>query len=155
MPLFAICLGKMLFILNPTIYTDDYIKSESDKYCLYMVYIGIGMMISGFLNKFSFGVVGENVTLRVRKLLYSRIIEKPLGWFDKKENAPGILTTTMASDVQVLNGVSVEGIATVFDALCALGVGIAIGFIFSWKETLVCLACTPFIMMAGAMSVKF
>lgn len=114
-----------------------------------------GILIAVFLNKSSFGVVGENVTMRVRKLLYSKILEKNLGWFDEKDNAPGILTASMASDVQVLNGVSAEGLASTLDALCALGVGIGIGFYYSWKETLVCFACLPFMIFGGAMNIKF
>jgi ATP-binding cassette subfamily B (MDR/TAP) protein 1 len=64
-----------------------------------MVYLACGIFFAGFLNKFTFGVVGENVTLRMRQVLYGSILEKNLGWFDEKENTPGVMSATMASDV--------------------------------------------------------
>jgi hypothetical protein len=43
-------------------------------------------------------MIGENVTLKIRADLYRNIINKDLGWFDDKDNAPGVLSSTMASD---------------------------------------------------------
>lgn len=54
-----------------------------------------------------------------------------------------------------MNGVSAEGLAASLDAMCALGVGLGIGFYYSWKETLVALACTPFMILGGTMNIKF
>jgi len=42
-----------------------------------------------FIQKFSFGRIGETVTLRIRRNLYSSILSKHIGWFDAKENSPG------------------------------------------------------------------
>ena len=53
--------------------------------------------------------VSENITSSVRKDLYTSIIHKDIGWHDHRENSSGIMTGTLASDVQLLNGVSSEG----------------------------------------------
>jgi ABC-type multidrug transport system fused ATPase/permease subunit len=37
----------------------------------------------------------------------------------------------------------------------ALVCGIAIGFSYSWKVSLVCLGCTPFMMLGGFINAKF
>jgi hypothetical protein len=36
--------------------------------------------------------------MKIRKQLYSKILSKHMGWFDEKENTPGVLSATMASD---------------------------------------------------------
>jgi hypothetical protein len=36
--------------------------------------------------------------MNMRQALYSAIVKKNIGWFDKRENAPGILTSTLASE---------------------------------------------------------
>jgi ATP-binding cassette, subfamily B (MDR/TAP), member 1 len=54
--------------------------------------------VTGFGSKFSFGMIGENVAMRVRKELYSFILKKHIGWFDDKLNAPGVISASMASD---------------------------------------------------------
>lgn len=53
---------------------------------------------TGTLRIVSFGVIAENVTLQIRRLLYQSIIRKHVGWFDEKDNAPGVITSSMASD---------------------------------------------------------
>lgn len=74
---------------------------------------------------------------------------KSIGWFDLKENAPGVLTSTLASEVQTLNGASTEGASVIAESFFALVAGLIIGFCYSWKITLVCLGCTPFLAAAG------
>ena len=63
-----------------------------------MLIFSVCSFIASFSQKFSFGVIGENVTLNIRRTLYRRIIEKHQGWFDERDNAPGVLTSTLSSD---------------------------------------------------------
>ena len=69
--------------------------------CAIFVSKSIGQV---FLSK-----VSENITSSVRRDLYASIIHKDIGWHDHRENSSGIMTGTLASDVQLLNGVSSEG----------------------------------------------
>jgi ATP-binding cassette subfamily B (MDR/TAP) protein 1 len=78
-----------------------------------------------------------------------------MGWFDKRENAPGVLTSILASDVQTLNGASTEGAAVICESMFALIVGIILGLIFNWKIALVALGVTPIMMLGGFINSKF
>lgn len=100
LPIFGILLGKMLFILQyvPFVNPLDKIRSDSDFYCLMMFLASITAFFTALSQKFSFGVIGENVTLKIRKQLYTSILMKHMGWFDEKNNSPGVLSATMASD---------------------------------------------------------
>jgi len=53
--------------------------------------------------------VAENVIAGVRTDLYNSIVRKNIGWHDDRMNSAGVMTATLASDVQLLNGVSAEG----------------------------------------------
>ena len=76
----------------------DELRSESNKWCLLIFIAGIVSFFIVFLGKFSFGVVGENITLKMRHLLYTAIVKKHLGWFDIRDNAPGVLTSILANE---------------------------------------------------------
>ena len=78
-----------------------------------------------------------------------------MGWFDDKNNSPGVLSATMASDAQTVNGVSAEGLASTLEAGFATLVGVVIGFIYNWEISLVCLACVPFMILGSIMNIKF
>jgi ATP-binding cassette subfamily B (MDR/TAP) protein 1 len=120
-----------------------------------MFLVSCAAFFTGFSQKFSFGVIGENVTLKIRQQLYSAILQKNIGWFDDKENAPGVLSATMASDAQTINGVSAEGLASSLEAMFAVLGGTVIGFIYNWQISLVCLGCVPFMILGSIMNVKF
>lgn len=69
LPVFGIFLGKMLFVLQyvPFVNPLDKIRSDSDFYSLMMMLCAIASFFTGFSQKFSFGVIGENVTLKIRQ----------------------------------------------------------------------------------------
>ena len=96
MPVFAIILVEVLFNLSG----DNYgrIREKADFYCLMFALCGVASALSVFGHKFIFGILGEAVTLKIRKQLYGRILQKHIGYFDEKDNAPGNLSSTMASD---------------------------------------------------------
>lgn len=98
--------------------------------------------------------MAENITLNMRSNLYRAIVKKDIGWFDNRENAPGVLTNVLASEVQKLNGASSEGVAVMVESTFSLLVGLVLGFIFTWRLSLVALACVPFMMFGGAMNSK-
>jgi len=65
-------------------------------YVLLMIAVATGTFVCMSLRGISFGILGENVTLTVRKLLYTKILEKNIGFFDDRDNNPSVLTATMA-----------------------------------------------------------
>ena len=73
--------------------------------------MGGSVIVGQFLSNYSFGTLGENVTLNVRRLLYSHILEMNIGWFDDKEHGSSVLTSAMAEDTAIINGVGAESIA--------------------------------------------
>lgn len=78
-----------------------------------------------------------------------------MGWFDDKNNSPGVLSATMASDAQTINGVSAEGLASTLEGMFAVLTGVVVGFIYNWKMSAVCLACVPFMILGSIMNIKF
>jgi ATP-binding cassette subfamily B (MDR/TAP) protein 1 len=61
-----------------------------------MTGIALLSFLSGMIQKISFGWLGENVTLKIRKDLYMNILQKNIGWFDERENGSSVLTSAMA-----------------------------------------------------------
>jgi ATP-binding cassette subfamily B (MDR/TAP) protein 1 len=75
-----------------------------------MIIIALVCFISMGSTKKCFGTLGNNVTLEVRKLLYKKILEKNIGFFDHPENGTSVLTSSMSSDTHLVNGVGSESI---------------------------------------------
>ena len=81
-------------------------------------------------------------------------MRKHVGWHDDQNNAGGILSTTLASDVQQLNAVSTEGLATAAESMSSLLGGIIFAFIFSWKVALIAIGIAPFMMVGAVIGAK-
>lgn len=91
----------------------------------------------------------------MRSTLYKGFLTKHVGWFDNRDNAPGILTSALANDASTLNGASTEGLAVIMEAAFALLVGMAIGFSYDWRVALVAVACTPFMAVGAFIQGRF
>ena len=120
------------YIPMVTCYPASWVEDEVKKYSLYMVIVAVATFTSGFVNKWAFGNLGQNVTLGIRNFLYNNILQKHMGFFDDRANATGVLTSAMAKDTSVINGVSAESLGPVVESVCALAAGVGIGFYYCW-----------------------
>lgn len=78
-------------------------------WCITMIVASVVIMFSKGFGDTMFKKVSNNMVTNVRKDLYESILRKDIGWHDDRDNSAGILTGTLASDVQLLAGVSAEG----------------------------------------------
>ena len=66
-PVFAIVFVKMIFGLSVNqLHPLDQVRGDADFYCLMIFIIAICAFFFGLISKFSFGLIGENVTLKIR-----------------------------------------------------------------------------------------
>lgn len=56
--------------------------NKANKWCLGMFICALISFFNGFIQKTSWGIVGENMTLKMRETLYSVYMRKHVGWFD-------------------------------------------------------------------------
>lgn len=54
---------------------------------------------------YSFAKSGELLTRRLRKVGFQAMLRQEIGWFDDPKNSPGALTTRLATDASMVQGV--------------------------------------------------
>ena len=102
------------------------------QWVLTMFLISVASFFCLVIYRSSFAYVSSNITKSVRHELYLSFLRKHIGWYDSRENSPGDLTNILASDVQILNGISTEGLAVIIEANSSIITGLIIGFYFCW-----------------------
>ena len=64
-----------------------------------MVFAAMSLFITKAIAIICFSKLGEKLISGVRKEVYQAVIRKQIGWHDDRDNASGIVTATLASDV--------------------------------------------------------
>lgn len=88
-------------------------------------------------------ILSQNMTTKIRKEAYHNIINQPIEYFEKKENATGMLTSTLAADMKAINGAAVENYICVFQALIGCIACVVIAFMYNTKLGYVNLCYVP------------
>lgn len=140
--------------MNMAAFTGESVMEKSMPWTLSMLGAAILLFLAKGLSGVFLSRVGETVITGVRKDLYNSVVRKQIGWHDDRMNSAGVMTATLASDVQLLNGVASEGKAVQSEAQFALIAGATGAFIWSWPMALCCIAIMPFFMIAAALTVK-
>lgn len=151
-PLMGLIFAKVLFVMmNPraSSFNDD------RNFWMGMFILLAGCMgIVGFLNKYIYAFLGENLTYTIRNKTFTSIVYKHLAWFDNKERAPGILSNTLSEDITLLNGLTSETISNILEGCLCVVVGVIFSFIFNWHMALISLGAIPFLMAGGVIMAK-
>lgn len=116
---------------DPETWKDD-LEADISRLAILMVILGAATFVSYMMKSYLFSVLGENVTLQVRRLLYKSILEKNIGWFDEQENQSSVLTSAMAQESAIINGASSESLGPYTESVFAITGGLIIGFYFCW-----------------------
>ncbi|CAL1526271.1 unnamed protein product [Lymnaea stagnalis] len=148
-PAFAVIFSKILGVKD---------ESEQEEmiriYSLLLVGLGLVSMVTMFLQGYMFGRSGEALTTRLRDMTFRSMLRQDIGWFDDHKNSVGALTTRLATDASLVQGVTGVRLGTVLMSFANMGVAIIISFVYGWKLTLCILAFMPFIALGGAMQIK-
>jgi ABC-type multidrug transport system fused ATPase/permease subunit len=107
-------------------------EAKTSFFSIMIVVVAVSVGVAGFIQKYCFSLLGENVTYKVRKELYASILQKNIGWFDMRENSTGVLSSSMASDTAIINGVGGESLGPQIEAFLSLASGLVIGFYYCW-----------------------
>jgi ATP-binding cassette subfamily B (MDR/TAP) protein 1 len=108
----------------------------------------------GFLQKYIFSYIGENLTYDVRNELFKGILYKSISWFDNKDRAPGILSNVLSEDIGALNGMTTEHFAIVMEAFLALIIGVILAMLYTWRMGLITLAIVPLVVVGGVVNAR-
>ncbi len=52
-----------------------------------------------------FGITGERLTMRLRKMTFTAMLRQEIGWFDDTNNSTGALCSRLSADASNVQGV--------------------------------------------------
>lgn len=73
----------------------------------------------------------------------------PTSWFDEPENNSGTLAVRLAADAKLVNNLTSNIVGLNINNTSAFIAGMTIAFNYSWSITLITLAMSPLMVIAG------
>ncbi|XVE69118.1 hypothetical protein DITRI_Ditri09bG0124900 [Diplodiscus trichospermus] len=126
-----------------------HLRDEVDRWCLIIACMGIVTVVANFLQHFYFGIMGEKMTERVRRMMFSAMLRNEVGWFDEEENSADTLSMRLANDATFVRAAFSNRLSIFIQDSAAVIVAILIGMLLHWRLALVAFATLPILTVSA------
>eukprot|EP00301_Raphidiophrys_heterophryoidea_P018939 c3931_g1_i1.p1 GENE.c3931_g1_i1~~c3931_g1_i1.p1 ORF type:complete len:1270 (+),score=363.00 c3931_g1_i1:173-3982(+) len=130
------------------------LKIKARFMALMFVVLAGGGLVANFLAVYSFHVIGQHMTLQLRRTLFRTILFQDIAWFDLDANSTGSLSTRLASETENVNEVVSFSAGINLQNIVTLATGLAIAFSYGWELALIMIAMVPLVAGAGVVQFK-
>ncbi|KAK9279722.1 hypothetical protein L1049_013404 [Liquidambar formosana] len=125
------------------------LRYEVDKWCLIITCMGIVTVVANFLQHFYFGIMGEKMTERVRRLMFSAMLRNEIGWYDEAENNADTLSMRLANDATFVRAAFSNRLSIFIQDSAAVVVTVLIGMLLEWRMAFVALGTLPILTVSA------
>ncbi|KAL8191652.1 hypothetical protein R6Q57_028383 [Mikania cordata] len=140
-PILAYVVGLIL----TAYYKHDASRFDVDKWCVIIACMAIVVVVATVLQHFYFGIVGEKMTERIRRMMFSAMLESEVGWFDKTENKSDNLLSLLANDATYVRAAFSNHLCILIQDFSAVFAAVVIGLSLEWRLVLVATVIIPFL----------
>ncbi|KAL3207408.1 hypothetical protein MRX96_010193 [Rhipicephalus microplus] len=145
-PVYAIFLGDMFQGLSSG--SAEMIKSTTMFYCFLFLVVGVVTGLLAFVQTFTFSVVGENLTRRLRSMTFSAMMKQDLAWYEELENTPNALLGSLSTDTARVHGGTCSKLTSMCQAFSALVACLVMSFYWDWHLGFIVLAFVPLVLLS-------
>lgn len=125
------------------------LRRDVNKWSLIIACMGVVTVVANFLQHFYFGIMGEKMTERVRRMMFSAILRNEVGWFDEEESSVDTLSMRLANDATFVRAAFSNRLSILIQDTSAIIVALIIGLLLKWRLALVVLATLPILIVSA------
>jgi ABC-type multidrug transport system fused ATPase/permease subunit len=144
----AFIFGNLVELLNNTSETGELTSSVSF-FCLLFFLLSLVALISHAAGGAAFGLVSENLVLRVRDISFRTILKQDISWFSKPGHSHHALMSKLNMDSGSISGLSGVILGTIFSITTSVVGGTIMAHLVAWRIAIVLLAAVPVMIFAG------
>lgn len=144
----AFIFGNLVELLNDTSKTGE-LSSKISFFCLLFFLLSVVALVSHGAGGAAFGLVSENLVLRVRDISFRTILKQDMSWFSKPGHSHHALMSKLNMDSGSISGLSGVILGTIFSITTSVVGGTILAHIVAWRIAIVLLAAVPVMVFAG------
>lgn len=141
LPLMTILFGSLAQTFSEFQYntiTAGHLQHEINRFTLYFVYLAIGEFVMIYISTVGFIYCGEHNSQKIREQYLAAILRQNIAFFDKL--GAGEITTRITADTNLIQEGISEKVGLTLTALSTFFAAFVIGFVKSWRLTLILLS---------------
>ncbi|XP_019193604.1 PREDICTED: putative multidrug resistance protein [Ipomoea nil] len=140
-PINAYCVGGLIAVYFRT--DKSTIQSHARNYTYVFIGLGVFNMVTNVLQHYSFAVMGEKLTKRVREKILEKLMTFEIGWFDQDENTSAAICARVSTEANMVRSLVGDRMSLLVQAIFAATFAYTLGLFLSWKLALVMMAAQP------------
>ncbi|KAL6634179.1 hypothetical protein ACP70R_026850 [Stipagrostis hirtigluma subsp. patula] len=142
-PVYAYVMGSMFSVYFLTDHAE--IKDKTRVYALIFVTLAVLSFLLNIGQHYNFGVMGEELTKRIREQILAKILTFEIGWFDRDTNSTGTICSQLAKDANVVRALVGDRMALVIQTVSAVFIACTVGLVITWRLALIMIVVQPLI----------
>ncbi|XP_059052240.1 ATP-dependent translocase ABCB1-like [Achroia grisella] len=141
MPVIGVVFGDFIGVFSNS--DKDEVLSEIHRFIIIFMIVGVLSGITNFITVYFYGVAGEYLTERLRKLMFEKLLRQEIAYYDDKNNSTGALCARLAGEAAAVQGATGQRIGTVLQAIGSLILALILSLYYEWRVGLVACAFVP------------
>lgn len=148
-------LGKYDVLHNPDIdphslpFDADSLWKDGMSYVYVLLVIAGGSFVVAFVQMFLYTLVSDKFVVRIRRLLYRKLVFKDVAFFDQPSNKPGNLSARLVEDCKIMRTLVSTYLGAILQSLSSFGVGLGFGLYYNWRISVLIICLSPFLFVSG------
>ncbi|XP_024965597.1 putative multidrug resistance protein isoform X1 [Cynara cardunculus var. scolymus] len=142
-PINAYCVGGVIHVYFES--DKSSIVDHARTYSFVFLALGVFNFISSVIQHYSFAVMGEKLTTRVRKKLLENLLTFEIGWYDEDENTSAAICARLSSEANMVRSLVGDRLSLLTQAFFGAVFAYTLGLVLSWRLALVLMAAQPFL----------
>jgi ATP-binding cassette subfamily B (MDR/TAP) protein 1 len=149
----AIIFGNLVELLNDPLKSAN-LNSQVTFFCIMFFVLALIALIAHTSGGSAFGLVSENLVLRVRDVSFRTILTQDIAWFSRPGHSHHKLMSRLNMDSGHISGLSGVILGTFFSITSSIVGGMILAHIVAWKIAVVLLATIPIMLVAGFLRLR-
>ncbi|KAL8550599.1 hypothetical protein ACS0TY_009142 [Phlomoides rotata] len=137
------CMGSLVSAYFET--KKSKIKSETRFYSIMFLIICVIIFFCNLLQHYSFSVMGERLTKRIRELVLRKILTFEIGWFDRDENTSAAVCARLSTEASTVRSLVGDRMSLLIQVFANAVLSFALALIIAWRLAVVLIAIQPLI----------
>lgn len=129
----------------------SYQNSESLKYMGILLALAVVNMTAQVIYSYSFAICGARLTKKLRIKMFESLLRQEIAFHDQDENKSSVMATQLSMSTGICKGLTSEKISLLSQGFAGIGTSLIIGFVLSWKLTLMMCIFIPIAFGSGAL----